>query len=215
MFLFAPDKPVMVVPDHVRHSYDRLAPSYDARWQKYINATLSLALEPLEFTGQQRLLDVACGTGELERRLLQRWPTLQITGIDISPNMLRRAAEKNTGAGLAAAESDHLPFRDGHFNLAVCANAFHYFRRPEASLAEIRRVLRPQGRLVIVDWCDDYVSCKLCSFWLRWTDPAFYRTYSLNDCRRLLEANGLSIEAGFRRRIDWLWGLMCFVCLKP
>lgn len=46
----------------VRRVYDSLAPSYDARWKKYIDATLSLAVDALDLTGQERLLDVACGT---------------------------------------------------------------------------------------------------------------------------------------------------------
>jgi ubiquinone/menaquinone biosynthesis C-methylase UbiE len=198
----------------VRHSYDSLAASYDTRWRRYIDATLALATEPLQFSGHEHVLDVGCGTGELERRLLERCPMLRVAGVDVSPNMLRQAAQKGMSAVLVAAEADRLPFADGSFDIAICANAFHYFRRPDCSLAEMRRLLRPEGRLVLVDWCDDYLSCKLCSVWLRWTDPAFHRTYSLAACRRLLETGGFVIKAGLRRRIDWLWGLMCFVCGK-
>lgn len=195
---------------HVRREYDDLAASYDTRWRKYIDATLALAMESLALTGSERVLDVGCGTGEFERRLLLRWPGVRVTGVDISPNMLRRAADKRTNAALLAAEAHRLPFADRSFDLAICANAFHYFRQPAEVLAEMRRVLRPAGRLVLVDWCDDYLSCKLCGVWLRWTDRAFYRSYSLRDCRRLFEASGFAIEMGFRRRIDWLWGLMSF-----
>ncbi|HQU46870.1 MAG: hypothetical protein B7Z73_09095 [Planctomycetia bacterium 21-64-5] len=200
---------------HVRRSYNSLAPSYDSRWRKYIDATLALATEPLELTGHERILDVGCGTGELERRLFERWPTLHATGVDVSPNMLRHAAEKGVSAALLAGEADRLPLADGSFDLVICANAFHYFRRPECSLAEMRRVLRPKGRLVLVDWCDDYLSCKVCSLWLRWTDPAFHRTYTERACREMLERSGFAVEQAFHRRIDWLWGLMCLVCRRP
>lgn len=196
----------------VRRSYDDLAATYDTRWRKYIDATLALAMESLELLGDERVLDVGCGTGELEDRLLDRWPGLHTTGVDISPNMLRQAADKRSNVVLVAAEAHRLPFADASFDVAVCANAFHYFRRPAETLADTRRVLRPAGRLVLVDWCDDYLSCKLCSVWLRWTDPAFYRTYSLLDCRRLLETHGFTVQSGIRRRIDWLWGLMSFDC---
>lgn len=198
----------MTVHADARRSYDALAPSYDTRWSKYIDATLALALESLDLGGHERLLDVGCGTGELERRLLARWPMLRITGVDVSANMLRQAADKQTSTALVAAVADRLPLAGDSVDVAICANAFHYFRQPAEALAEMRRVLRPGGRLVLVDWCDDYLSCKLCSIWLRWTDPAFYRTYSLADCRRLLEGSGIAVQHGFRRRIDWLWGLM-------
>jgi ubiquinone/menaquinone biosynthesis C-methylase UbiE len=165
-------------------------------------------MEPLELTGSERVLDVACGTGELEQRLFQRWPSLRVTGVDISRNMLRQAANKGTGAAMLAAEAHRLPMGDASFDVVTCANAFHYFRRPDASLAEMRRVLRPGGRFVLVDWCDDYLSCKLCGVWLRWTDPAFHRTYTQRACRELLARNGFVVETAVHRRIDWLWGLM-------
>lgn len=192
-----------------REAYDELASSYDERWGKYIDATLALALEPLELSGRERVLDIGCGTGELERRLVQRWPALRVAGVDVSPNMLRRAADKRTGAALLAGEVCRLPFAAGSFDVLICANAFHYFRQPTYSLAEMRRVLRPGGRLVLVDWCDDYLTCKLCSVWLRWTDPAFYRTYTLRHCQMMLEQSGFVVESAFRRRVNWLWGLMC------
>jgi hypothetical protein len=75
-------------------------------------------------------------------------------------------------------------------------------------------VLRPGGRLVLVDWCDDYVSCKACSLWLRWTDPAFYRTYSLRECSDLVAAAGFETERAERFRVGWLWGLMTIVARR-
>lgn len=208
----------MAVPstklDPVRRSYDVLAGSYDTRWRRYLDATLALALEPLKLTGNERVLDVGCGTGELGRRLLERWPRLRATGIDISPNMLRRAAEKQAGAAFLAADAWRLPLAAESFDVVYCANAFHYFRLPGPALAEMRRVLRPTGRLVLVDWCDDYLSCKLCSLWLRWADPAFYRSYTLRACGQMFERGGFVVEGAFRRRMDWLWGLMCLTARR-
>jgi ubiquinone/menaquinone biosynthesis C-methylase UbiE len=204
-------QPTMTDHSTVRRSYDELASSYEARWKKYIDATLRLAMEPLELGGQERLLDLACGTGELERRLLARWPRLSVTGADLSRNMLRRAAEKRSGAALLAAEASSLPFAAASFDVVICANAFHYFRVPRRALAEMHRVLRPAGKLVLVDWCGDYLSCKLCSVWLRWADPAFYRAYTLSACREMIERHDFVVEASSRRRVNWLWGLMCVV----
>ena len=199
----------------VRRSYDSLAASYDTRWRHYIEATSALAIEPIPPEACGRALNIACGTGELERRLHELRPQLRLTGTDLSLNMLHRAAAKRLGADWLAAVAAHLPLVDASFDYVLCVNAFHYFRLPAESLAEMRRVLRPGGTLVLVDWCDDYLSCKLCSAWLRLTDRAFYRTYSLTDCRTSLEQAGLQIVSAQRRRINWLWGLMQFVCRAP
>lgn len=196
----------------VRHSYDELAASYDTRWRHYIDATSALAIEAIVPDARGRALNIACGTGELERRLHDLRPQLRLTGVDLSPNMLRRAAAKQLDADWLAAIAARLPFADASFDYVLCVNAFHYFRLPDESLAEMRRALRPGGTLVLVDWCDNYLSCKLCSVWLRLTDRAFYRTYSLARCRAQLEQAGFRVDSAERRRISWLWGLMRFVC---
>ena len=203
--------------ESVRLAYDRLAPIYDDRWRQYIDATLQIVEQVVRCDGDERILDVPCGTGELERRLSARWPALRFVGVDLSREMLDRAAAKNVGASPQWVQADvrSLPLPDESFDWVICANGFHYFRSPELALAELRRVLRPGGRLVLVDWCDDYLSCKLCSAWLHWTNPAFHRTYSLRRCRSMLEQAGLLVEDAEPFRIGWLWGLMRFVCRRP
>ena len=128
--------------------------------------------------------------------------------------MLRQAVSKAVGSQVCwvQAEAGRLPLADASFDWVVCANSFHYFRQPAATLREMNRVLRPGGSLVLVDWCDDYLTCKLCSWWLRFTDPAFYRTYTRNDCQALLEQTGFQVVSREHFRVGWLWGLMRFVC---
>lgn len=60
--------------DPVGPVYDRLAPIYDRRWRSYEDATLHATLRAFQPQGRQRVLDVACGTGELERLLLKPGP---------------------------------------------------------------------------------------------------------------------------------------------
>lgn len=202
--------------DLVREAYDRLAPVYDRRWRPYIDATLRAVVEALRCAGQEELLDVACGTGELEKLLLVRWPGLRITGVDLSPSMLERAREKLECSTVSwvVADAASLGLADASFDYVVCASSFHYFSRPRQALREMHRVLRRTGTLVLVDWCDDYLTCKLCGIWLRWTDPAFQRTYSLRTCREMLEQEGFEVREAIRFRTGWIWGLMRFVCWR-
>jgi ubiquinone/menaquinone biosynthesis C-methylase UbiE len=195
----------------VLQEYDRLAPEYDRRWKHYIDSTMELVLSGLSLSGDERVLDVPCGTGELERHLLTRWPDLRIVGADLSPQMLSQArAKENVGSRVEWVEADvcQLPLPNHSFDYAICANSFHYFRSPLDSLQEMRRVLQPDGTLVLVDWCDDFLVCKLCSLWLRWTDPAFYRTYSSNECSALVEQVGFRVTDTQVARVGWTWGLM-------
>jgi ubiquinone/menaquinone biosynthesis C-methylase UbiE len=197
----------------VAESYDRLAPVYDRRWRSYEEATLRAALEAADLRGGEIVLDVACGTGELERLLLARHPNLYILGTDISAGMLTQAVHKDIGPRARWVQGDarRLPLPDRSFDSVLCANSFHYFREPQAALSEMRRVLRPGGFLVLVDWCDDYLTCKVCSWWLRWTDPAFYRADTLRGCQTLIEEAGFQVVQRRRFRVGWLWGLMQFV----
>jgi ubiquinone/menaquinone biosynthesis C-methylase UbiE len=196
--------------------YDRLAPIYDRRWRSYGDATLRAVLDALDYRGDERILDVACGTGELESRLLARWPALHIVATDLSSGMLNQAVEKDKKRHVFWIHADvaNLPLADNSFDFVFCSSSFHYFRSPTRSLQEMYRVLRPGGALVCVDWCDDYLTCKACSWWLRWTDPAFYRTYALRECHTLLEQTGFQVVRAKRFRISWLWGLMRFVCRR-
>ena len=206
----------MSQPNPAMQSYDRLASIYDRRWRSYEDATLRATLAALTCQGSERLLDVACGTGELERLLLPRWPQLQIVGCDLSAGMLQQAMRKEIGQQVRwiQAEAGKLPLEEGIFDWVVCASSVHYFRQPAAALGEMRRLLRPNGSLVLVDWCDDYLTCKLCGWWLRWTDAALNRIYTMRECKTLLEEAGFHIVDCRRFRVGWLWGLMQFVCRR-
>ena len=130
--------------------------------------------------------------------------------------MLRQAIAKRIGDRTCwiQAEASKLPLADASFDWVVCANSFHYFRKPLECLREFHRCLIPNGKLVLVDWCDDYLMCKLCSIWLKLTDPAFFHIYKLGDCRDLIQEAGLDVIHSERFKVGWLWGMMMSVCGK-
>jgi len=197
----------------VKRAYESLAPTYDRRWRSYIDVSLAKVMSAVPLVGNERILDVACGTGELERRLFARWPDLRITGVDLCPRMLAQAQEKHIAGDVTwiEAEASRLPVPDSQFDVVICANSFHYFRKPMNSLKEFRRCLARTGTLILVDWCDDFWTCKLCSLWLRLTDPAFFCTYSLRAGRDMLVDAGFDVTHAERFKVSWLWGMMLFV----
>ncbi|MGW1603165.1 class I SAM-dependent methyltransferase [Streptomyces eurythermus] len=97
--------------------------------------------------GPGRLLDVACGTGIVTRRLAAARPGLRVTGADLTPAMLRRAAARLPGA-VVRADSRRLPFPDGVFDAVTTIWLLHLLDDPadlRAVVAECARVLRPGG----------------------------------------------------------------------
>ncbi|MFF9580972.1 class I SAM-dependent methyltransferase [Streptomyces achromogenes] len=97
--------------------------------------------------GPGRLLDVACGTGIVTRRLAAARPGLRVTGADLTPAMLRRAAARLPGR-VVRADSRRLPFPDGAFDAVTTIWLLHLLDDPEdlrAVVAECARVLRPGG----------------------------------------------------------------------
>jgi ubiquinone/menaquinone biosynthesis C-methylase UbiE len=102
-----------------------------------------------------RVLDIGCGTGRLAERLTTADGVRSIVGCDFSAGMLANAAERLAApraagvASLVRGDATRLPFADGAFDAAVSTEAFHWFPDQDAALRELRRVLRPGGRLLL------------------------------------------------------------------
>jgi SAM-dependent methyltransferase len=94
-----------------------------------------------------QVLDAACGTGRHGAFLAARGHS--VIGVDSSPEMLERAAEKLPGARFERGELDSIPLEDKAVDAVVCALALSHLPDIRAAVAELARVLRPGGRLVI------------------------------------------------------------------
>jgi ubiquinone/menaquinone biosynthesis C-methylase UbiE len=195
----------------VRIQYDRLAAIYDLRWRTYINNTLTFLYNWEQIEPHAKVLDVACGTGEFERLLLDKNPTQKIMGIDISEKMLGVAKEKFVAypnVEFHQASVNSLPFENHSFDVIVCANAFHYFDEPQVALAEIKRVLKPNGKLVILDWNKDYFVCKIFDWLLKIFDSAHQQCYTQAELHQLLVSAHFNIRRATKVRFGLIWELM-------
>ncbi len=195
----------------VRQQYNRLAKIYDRRWRSYVANTLSFLYTWADIASQASVLDIACGTGEFERILLAENPNQSVIGIDISEQMLAIARHKcrsYNNVVFQTASAALLPFGDRTFDVVICANAFHYFDRPEVALSEMKRVLKPNGQVIILDWCKDYFVCRFWDFVLPLFDSAYQRCYTQAELHRLLIDGGWEIQRDRRVRFGFSWGLM-------
>lgn len=142
--------------------YDRIAEGYAAHWAPvHRAATLRLLDEVADTvsTGRQRIVDVGCGTAAMAVAAASRWTGVEVDATDISSGMLAVAARTVAAAGpagervrLTRAPADRLPFRDGSFDLALSAFVLQLVPSRPRALREMRRVLRPGGRLAYVGW---------------------------------------------------------------
>jgi SAM-dependent methyltransferase len=100
------------------------------------------------------VLDVACGAGHAAE---QAAPYVrQVVGIDLTAALLCSGADRLRDAGahnvlLQSGDATSLPFVDGSFDLVVCRSSLHHFPHPESAVAEMARVCRPGGRVVVSD----------------------------------------------------------------
>ena len=114
-------------------------------------------LEQAALQPAYRVLDVGCGTGTLAILIKQEHPTITVIGIDPDPKALARAHRKAERAQVSVhferGFADALPYSDATFDRVFSSLMFHHLGKneKEQSLREIRRVLRPGGRLEFLD----------------------------------------------------------------
>ena len=132
---------------------ERLAAQLEAFYRRReVRRRRALVLEALAAEPGDVILDVGCGPGFYVADLLDQGAT--VTGVDPSPAMLAIARQRAPGADLLEGTATQLPVEDAAFDRALAVQVFEYVADVEAGLAELRRVLRPGGRLLIwdVDW---------------------------------------------------------------
>lgn len=124
----------------------------DPRWR-------GAAVEALAAGPEDRVLDVACGTGLVSAALVERWGC-RVVGLDQSAAMLGRARARAAADPRLAArtsfvegEAERLPFGDGEFDHLTFTYLLRYVEDPGATLRELARVVKPGGRVSSLEFC--------------------------------------------------------------
>jgi SAM-dependent methyltransferase len=101
----------------------------------------------------QKVLDVACGTGVLARAVAERvGPTGEVVGLDVNEGMLTVAKAKSQHVAWRQGRAEALPFDAGSFDAVVSQFGLMFFEDRRRAIAEMWRVLLPEGRLVVAVW---------------------------------------------------------------
>lgn len=136
--------------------YDEVAAALsffqDPRWRR-------AAVEAVGAGPDDRVLDIACGTGLVSEALVERWGC-RVVGLDQSASMLGRARAKLADDPRLAArieyvegEAEQLPFADGEFDHLTFTYLLRYVDDPAATLRELARVVKPGGRVSSLEFC--------------------------------------------------------------
>lgn len=146
----------------VGEMFDSIAPSYDL-----LNRGTSLGIDTLwrkkmighlDARQHRRVLDIATGTADVAIQMAKRLGIAHVTGLDLSPEMLRYGQKKIEKAKLEEVirlqqgDSEDLPFEDNSYDAITVAFGVRNFENLEAGLAEMLRVLQPGGKLVVLEF---------------------------------------------------------------
>ncbi len=191
----------MEIPeDAVRRVFGERAPMYATSAAHIDSQVLAKVVGLASPHPDWSVLDVATGTGHTAFALAPQ--VASVIGIDVTPEMLSeaerlRADRSFANVGFLLADVHHLPFDDDSFHLITCRRAAHHFSHIDQALREMKRVLRPDGRLVIDDRSvpeDDFVDDCMNAL-DRYHDESHVRQYRPSEWRKLLDGAGLIAEA--------------------
>jgi ubiquinone/menaquinone biosynthesis C-methylase UbiE len=176
--------------------FDAWAPSYDRSLAQRVffdrvhARTVRVVVPLLRGVTAPRVVDVGCGTGRLLARLRAALPSASLMGVDAADGMIAVAREKPSlqGVDFEVASAAALPAEDASCDVVVSTVSFHHWEDQSAGLREVARVLRPGGRLVLVDL---FVRGPLASLVRRFGGHHGVGLRSEGDVVRLLSAASL------------------------
>lgn len=156
---------------------------------------LSLLQELCQLNANDIVLDVACGSGIVACAFAER--ARHVTGLDLTEAMLQEARvlqkSKNlTNIDWHLGDALPLPFEREHFSVVITRFSFHHFLEPELVLAEMVRVCKPKGIVMVVDVALPDEKVAAYNQMEKWRDPSHVKAHSPSYFRQLFERLGLT-----------------------
>ncbi len=181
-------------------SFDVTADAYDRFMGRF-----SRQLGPLfaEFAGIEagmRILDVGCGPGALTGELVRRVGAESVAAVDPAQQFVESNRSRHPGVDVRQAPAEELPFEDGQFDAALCQLVLPFMRDAAAGVAEMRRVVRPDGVVGACMWAAGEQMQMLSLFWEAAAifDAGGRQGDAKLPYRTLEELEGLTARAGLR-----------------
>jgi len=148
-----------------------------------------------------RLLDVGCGTGTFIAMLAETELEIHPFGLDMAEQMCRLGIEKAGRIGLdrivhfVTADSEHMPFDQASFDIITCSNSFHHYPHQDFVLHEMHRVLKPGGRLMLIDgYVDNVIGWFIFGFCVAKVEQSVHHCRAAELKSKLIAANYVDIH---------------------
>lgn len=179
-----------------KNAFNFQADKYDSEYySRHARTVYPNLLKILSETPYESALDLGCGTGEVIYRILEADSSKKIYGLDISENMIEVSRKKlGDRATLVLGDSEYLPFDDNFFDKVYCCDSFHHYPNPENVLAEIKRVLKPNGVFVMCDYYQSPILRLLMNIFIRYTNEGDVKIYSEKEIHGMLSKYFSGVE---------------------
>lgn len=150
------------IEDSSIKQFDHWANWFDSLVYPQFYFSNKYVLDILKPEPKSSLLDIGCGTGILLEQILNRNNQNKLYGIDISPGMIDKARKKlGNSASLKVGSANSLPYGNNSFDYVTCCTSLHHHPDTEQSIREMYRVVKPHGKVAILDIYTDGLARKI------------------------------------------------------
>ena len=175
--------------ENSKKTFDKQAISYDTdivgEHARNLYAPILKKLKQEEHVGS--LLDLGCGTGALLESIFNLNITRQLSGIDLSSNMIEEAKKKiGDNAKLYLGDAENLPFENSLFDTVICNDSFHHYPSPDKVVKEVSRVLKKGGLFIIGDCWQPAGARQIMNFYMKHSKSGDVKIYSKKEMENLL-----------------------------
>ena len=166
------------------------------RMYDYLRKAQNRLIEITDIKENINLLDIGCGTG---------WALGQAAnavnfngtfyGVDLSSGMIEKAKsnfKNRSNFHFITASSESIPLEDNLFDIIICSNSFHHYLHPGKAMKEIFRLLRPCGKIYILDPTADSFVIRIADKIIRLIEPAHVKIYSTQEYKEMMSDAGLA-----------------------
>ena len=198
------------------------AQTYDAEYRRVVGEEFENEIHSWlgrQFADTDEVLELGCGTGIFSAMIAER--VKRLTATDFSPEMLEQARQRLADCNnveIRREDACQTSFADDSFSAVLAANLLHHARAPASVVRECRRVVRPGGRVVVVDCAGhgssvwSWIRMSLAYLRRRGRPPEDHHHFSPDDLNALITDAGLAVHettlVGERR------GRMRYICLR-